>query len=158
MVQIYQADMSFILQDKIPWYSYPFIDNLPIKSVTIQYKNPDCSYKTTPDNPDICHFIWEHLQVIHQIPQHSQNIGVMVSAKKSIFTVLDATIIGHKCNFDSHIPHQAKVQKICDWPNVQASMWAHSAVVTRVMEHQGKRKRKNWNLIYVSLCKVLYSM
>ena len=33
-VQIYQADMSFILQDEIPCYSYPFIDDLPIKSVT----------------------------------------------------------------------------------------------------------------------------
>ena len=33
-VQIYQADMSFILQDEIPHYSYPFIDDLPIKSVT----------------------------------------------------------------------------------------------------------------------------
>ena len=33
-VQIYQADMSFILQDKIPCYSYPFINDLPVKSVT----------------------------------------------------------------------------------------------------------------------------
>ena len=33
-VQIYQADMSFILQDEIPHYSYPFINDLPIKSVT----------------------------------------------------------------------------------------------------------------------------
>ena len=34
VVQIYQADMSFILQDEIPHYSYPFINDLPIKSVT----------------------------------------------------------------------------------------------------------------------------
>ena len=33
-VQIYQADMSFILQDKIPRYSYPFINDIPVKSVT----------------------------------------------------------------------------------------------------------------------------
>ena len=33
-VQIYQADVSFILQDEIPRYSYPFIDDLPAKSVT----------------------------------------------------------------------------------------------------------------------------
>ena len=34
MVQIYQADMSFILEDEIPHYSYPFIDDLPVKSIT----------------------------------------------------------------------------------------------------------------------------
>ena len=34
VVQIYQADMSFILQDEIHRYSYPFINDLPIKSVT----------------------------------------------------------------------------------------------------------------------------
>ena len=34
VVQIYQADMSFILQDEIPRYSYPLINDLPVKSVT----------------------------------------------------------------------------------------------------------------------------
>ena len=68
-VQIYQADMSFILQDKIPHYSYPFIDDLPVKSVTTRYENPDGSYETIPDHPGIRCFIWEHLQVVHQILQ-----------------------------------------------------------------------------------------
>ena len=57
MVQIYQADMSFILQDKIPRYSYPLINDLPIKSVTTRYENPDGSYATIPDNLGICCFI-----------------------------------------------------------------------------------------------------
>ena len=65
VVQIYQADMSFILQDEIPHYSYPWINDLPVKSVTTQYKNPDGSYETIPDNPGICCFIWEYLQVVH---------------------------------------------------------------------------------------------
>ena len=68
-VQIYQADMSFILQDKIPRYSYPFIDDLPVKSITTRYENLDGSYETIPYNLGICCFIWEHLQVIHQILQ-----------------------------------------------------------------------------------------
>ena len=60
-VQIYQADMSFIPQDEIPHYSYPFINNLPIKFVTTQYKNPDGSYETMPDNLGIQCFTWAHL-------------------------------------------------------------------------------------------------
>ena len=43
----------------------------------------------------------------------------MVSAKKFILAALDVTIIGHKCTFNGHIPHKAKVQKICDWPECQ---------------------------------------
>jgi hypothetical protein len=27
-----------------------------------------------------------------------------------------ATIIGHKCTFEGHMPEESKVQKICDWP------------------------------------------
>ena len=69
MVQIYQADMSFILQDKTPHYSYPFINGLPVKSVTTQYENLDGSYETIPDNLGICRSIWEHLQVTHWILQ-----------------------------------------------------------------------------------------
>ena len=110
-VQIYQADMSFILQDEIPCYSYPFIDNLPVKSVTTQYENLDGSYETIPDHPGIHHFIWEHLQVVHWILQQLENIGVMVSTKKFILTVPDATIIRHKCTFDGCIPHEAKAKR-----------------------------------------------
>ena len=48
-----------------------------------------------------------------------------VSAKKFILTVADATIIGHKCTFNGHIPHKAKVQKICDWPECQSLTQVH---------------------------------
>ena len=109
VVQIYQADMSFILQDEIPRYSYPFINDLPIKSVTTQYENPDGSYETIPDNLGIHCFIWEHLQVMHQILQQLENVGVIVSTKKFILTAPDATIVRHKCTFNGHIPHEAKV-------------------------------------------------
>ena len=43
-----------------------------------------------------------------------------VSAKKFILAVPDATIIGHKCTFEGCIPHEAKVQKIRDWPECQS--------------------------------------
>ena len=39
-----------------------------------------------------------------------------VSTKKFILFALDATIIGHKCTMEGCIPHENKVQKICDWP------------------------------------------
>lgn len=45
VVQIYQADMAFILQDQIPHHMMPFINDLPVKSETSRYQQPD-SYKT----------------------------------------------------------------------------------------------------------------
>ena len=120
VVQIYQADMSCILQDEIPCYSYPFIDDLPVKSVTTRYENLDGSYKTIPDNPGIRCFIWEHLQVVHRILQRPKNIGATVSAKNFILATPDATIVSHKCTFKGRIPHEAKVQKIRDWPECQS--------------------------------------
>ena len=118
-IQIYQADMSFILQDEIPHYTYPFIDDLPVKSVTSRYQRPDGSYETIPENPNICRFIWEHLLVVHRILQRLQNVGATVSAKKFVLAALDATIVGHKCTFEGRIPHEAKVQKIRDWPECE---------------------------------------
>ena len=39
-----------------------------------------------------------------------------VSTKKLLLAALDATIVGHKCTMEGHVPHENKVQKICDWP------------------------------------------
>ena len=115
-VQIYQADMSFILQDEIPHYTMPFIDDLPVKSRTTRYQSEDGSFETIPENSGIRRFIWEHLIVINRILQRLQNVGAMVSTKKFVLAALDAVIVGHKCTFEGRIPHESKVQKIQDWP------------------------------------------
>jgi hypothetical protein len=115
-VQIYQADMSFILQEEIPHYTMPFIDDLPVKSGTTRYQDADGSYETMPANPGIHRFIWEHLIVVNRILQHLQNVGATVSAKKFVLAALDAVIVSHKCTFEGRIPHEARVQKIQDWP------------------------------------------
>ena len=122
--------MSFILQDEIPHFTYPFIDDLLVKSIipindplvksiTTCYQYPDSSYETILDNQGIWHFIWEHLQVVHHILQQLQNARATVPTKKFILATPDATIVGHKCTFDGHIPQKNKVQKIHDWPKCQ---------------------------------------
>ena len=63
-VQIYQADMAFILQDEIPHHTMPFINDLPVKFKTSQYQRPDSSYETILENPGIRLFIWKHLTVM----------------------------------------------------------------------------------------------
>ena len=50
-VQIYQADMAFILQNEISHHTMLFIDDLLVKSETSRYQRPDSLYKTIPENP-----------------------------------------------------------------------------------------------------------
>ena len=121
-VQIYQADMAFILQDEIPHHTMPFINDLLVKSETSQYQRPDGSYETIPENPGIRLFIWKHLTVVHRILQCLQNVNATISAKKFVLTTPDATIVGHKCTSEGQVPHEAKIQKIRDWPECKNLM------------------------------------
>ena len=121
-VQIYQADMAFILQDEIPHHTMPFIDDLPVKSKTSQYQRLDGSYETIPENPGIRLFIWRHLTIVNRILQRLQNLNIMVSAKKFVLAAPDATIVGHKCTSEGRVPHKAKIQKIRDWPECETLM------------------------------------
>jgi hypothetical protein len=122
VVQIYQMDMSFILQEEILHYTMPFIDNLLVKSGTTRYQDEDGSYETIPENPGIHRFIWAHLIVVNRILQRLQNVGATVSAKKFMCAAPDAVIVGHKCTFEGWIPHEAEVQKIQDWPECTSVM------------------------------------
>src|SRR6201747_2368209 len=114
--QIFQADTSFILQDEIPHYTCPFIDDLPIKSVSTRYQRSDGSYETIPDNPGIRRFVWEHLIVVNRILQRLGNVGATVSATKFVLAAPSAIILGYKCMLDGRVPEESKTQKIRDWP------------------------------------------
>jgi hypothetical protein len=116
VVQIFQADMAFILQDKIPHHTMPFVDDVPVKSERTQYQAADGTYETISENLGICCFIWNHCVIINRILQRLQNVRATVSAKKFVLTAPDATIVGHKCTIEGRIPHENKVQKIQDWP------------------------------------------
>ena len=52
-VQIYQADICFILQEEIPHHTIPFIDDIAIKMLLTQYVLPDGHYETIPENSGI---------------------------------------------------------------------------------------------------------
>jgi hypothetical protein len=115
-VQVYQGNTAFILQHKIPEYTLPFIDDVPVKSVQMRYQHEDGTYETIPDNPGICRFIWEHCIVINCILQRLENVGVTISTSKFVLVAPTATIVGHKCTFEGCMPEESKVQKIHDWP------------------------------------------
>ena len=111
--------MAFILQDKIPHHTMLFINDLLVKSKTSWYQRLDSSYKTILENPGIRLFIWKHLTVIHRILQCFQKVNATISAKKFVLATLNATIVSHKCTSKGQVPHEAKIQKIRDWPECE---------------------------------------
>jgi hypothetical protein len=130
VVQVYQGDTAFILQDEIPDYTSPFIDDVPVKSVKTWYQRTDGSYETIVQNPGIHHFIWEHCIVINRILQRLENVGVTVSATKFVLATPTAIIVRHKCTFKGRVPEDPKVQKICDWLECRTVMQVHSFLGT----------------------------
>ena len=63
--------------------------------------------------------------VVHRILQCLQNINTTVSAKKFVLSAPDTTIVGHKCTSEGRVLHEAKIQKIRDWPECKNLTQVH---------------------------------
>jgi len=60
-MQIQYGDLTFLLQDKIPDVTVPFVDDIPVKSSPTCYETDSNSFETLSKNLDVCRFVWEHL-------------------------------------------------------------------------------------------------
>jgi hypothetical protein len=106
-----QEDINYILQEEIPLFSVPFIDDVAIKGPVTSYENADGTYETIPKNSGICHFIWEHLANVNQILQWLKHVSGTFSGKKLKLCILTIVILGQQFNYEGHVPHEAKMQK-----------------------------------------------
>jgi hypothetical protein len=98
----------------------PFVDDTSIKGPATCYKTKDGGYETIPANLQICRFVWEHLNDIHHILHRFLCAGATISAKKIAIAIPEVTILGHKCNYEGHIPNNSKIAKIRDWPECKS--------------------------------------
>jgi hypothetical protein len=115
-VQIMQGDINYILREEIPLFTVPFIDDVAIKGPATCYENADGTYKTIPENPGIRRFVWEHLANVNRILQRLKYVCGTFSGKKLELCVPTIVILGQRCNYKGCVPHEAKTQKIQDWP------------------------------------------
>jgi hypothetical protein len=115
-VQVMQGDINYILQEEIPLFTIPFIDDVTVKGLVTHYESPDGTYKTIPKNSGIRRFVWEHLANINCILQHLKYVGGTFSGKKLKLCVLTIVILRQWCNYKGRVLHEAKTQKIQDWP------------------------------------------
>ena len=52
-VPIFHDDVTYILQPEIPDYTVPYVDDVPFKGPTNEYRLPDGGYMTIPQNLEI---------------------------------------------------------------------------------------------------------
>jgi hypothetical protein len=113
---IFHGDVTFILQDEIPQYCRPFIDDVGVKGPKEYYKSKDGSFETIPENPGIRRFVWEHLVTVNRIMHRIRHAGGTLAAKKLYWCVPEMSILGYVCNFEGRVPDQTNVRKILNWP------------------------------------------
>jgi len=114
------------LRDKIPKYTLPYIDNVPIWGPATRYKLPDGTVKVLDNNPGIQRFIFEHLGIINRILQRMKYVGGTFSGPKTKICDDHITIVGFYCLYKGRKPTQDAIRKIMRWgpcedtTNVQA--------------------------------------
>ena len=108
LVQIMQGDVMNILQDKIPAYTIPFINDILVKGLPSWYQYDNGIYETIPSNPSIWHFVWEHLQIMNWILQCVKKVGGAFNGKKLPVCVPEIDIIRHHCTYDGRVPCTTK--------------------------------------------------
>ncbi|KAI0037611.1 hypothetical protein FA95DRAFT_1506767, partial [Auriscalpium vulgare] len=114
-VPIFNDDVTFILQDEIPDYTIPFIDDVPIKGPLSDYRNPDGTYKMIPGNSDIHRFVWEHFQNVNRILQGMRYSGGTFSGTKSILISREFTVLRHLCTPEGCRADPTTISAITNW-------------------------------------------
>ena len=94
-VPIFHDDITHILQEEIPEYTIPYIDDVPIKGPRTDYRKVDGSYETLADNPGIRQFVWEHLNNVNRICQRMKYSGGTFSGTKAVVVLEEITVVGH---------------------------------------------------------------
>ena len=103
IVPIFHNNVTHNLQPKVPKYTIPYIDNIPIHGLVSTCQNDDRVFETIPESNSICCFIWEHFQNVNQIVQHMKYSGGTFSSKKSLVCTCEITVVGFVCTPEGHI-------------------------------------------------------
>ena len=95
------------------------MDDIRIKGLPTQYKQPDGSYKTIPEIPGIRQFVWEHALVINWVLHWLGHAGTTISPKKSQVAQPEITLVGQKVTYEGWLSDTSQISKICKWPSPQ---------------------------------------
>ena len=114
-VPIFHDDVTYILQEEVPHWTIPYIDDVPVKGPVTRYMQVDGTYETIPENSGIRRFVWEHFQTLNRIVQRMKYSGGTFSGHKLQLCVEKFWVIGHCCTFEGRIPDETRVSVIVHW-------------------------------------------
>jgi hypothetical protein len=110
-VAVYQAQMTWILQEEIPEHVGIFIDDGGIKGPTSTYNNEKIT-----ENKGIRRFVWEYAVTLERILFRIEEAGLTISGEKFACCVPALDIVGHVVSQAGRIMSSQKVNKIQSWP------------------------------------------
>lgn len=114
-VPIFHEDVTYILQDEIPEYTRPYIDDVPVRGPPTRYELQDGSYETIPENPAVRRFVWEHLVDCNRILTRLAYSGGTVSGKKLQICRDTFKVVGHVCSYEGMKPDDDRIGVIERW-------------------------------------------
>ncbi|MBW0564957.1 hypothetical protein O181_104672 [Austropuccinia psidii MF-1] len=106
-VAVYQAQMTWILQEEIPESVGIFIDDGGIKGPRSLYNQ-----ETLPENPSIRIFIWEYAITLERILFRIEKAELAISGSNFACCVPDLDIVGHAVLFKGRTISKQKINKI----------------------------------------------
>ncbi|MBW0567605.1 hypothetical protein O181_107320 [Austropuccinia psidii MF-1] len=110
---VYQAQMTWILQEEIPESLGIFIDDGGIKGPRSLYNQ-----ETLPENPSIRRFIWEYAIILERILFRIEKAGLNISGSKFACCVPALDIVRHVVSFKGRKISKQKINKIRNWPTL----------------------------------------
>ncbi|MBW0586245.1 hypothetical protein O181_125960 [Austropuccinia psidii MF-1] len=110
-VAVYQAQMTWILQEEIPESVGIFIDDGGIKGPRSLYNQ-----ETLPENPSIRRFIWEYAITLERVLFRIEEAGLTISGSKFACCVPALDIVGNVLSFKGRTISKQKFKKIQNLP------------------------------------------
>ncbi|MBW0473401.1 hypothetical protein O181_013116 [Austropuccinia psidii MF-1] len=110
-VAVYQAQMSWILQEEIPESVGIFIYDQGIKGPRSLYNQ-----EKLPENPSIRIFIWESAITLERVLFRIEEAGLTISGSKFACCVPALYIVGHVVSFKGRTISKQKINRIQNWP------------------------------------------
>ncbi|PIL33987.1 hypothetical protein GSI_03695 [Ganoderma sinense ZZ0214-1] len=114
-VPIFHDDVTYILQEEIPDFTVPYVDDVPLRGPESDYHREDGTYETIPENPGIRCFVWEHFLNVNRILNRMRYAGGTFSGPKAVIIDDDLIIIGHRCTSVGRLPDDERVRVVKNW-------------------------------------------
>jgi Integrase zinc binding domain/RNase H-like domain found in reverse transcriptase len=114
-VPIFHDDVTHILQDEVPEFTEPYIDDVGVKGPKTRYELPDGTQERIPENKGIRRFVWEHIQNVNRILQRMKYCGGTFSGFKSLVCADEIVVVGHRVTYEGRKPELDKFGAIMRW-------------------------------------------